>query len=368
LITQLMQTKEFEYNLPTELIAQTPIEPRDASRLLVIDRNSRSVTDRVFTDIIDYFTPGDLLILNNTKVIPARLSAMRAGGGKAEIFLLKDLGDGRWEALVNPGSKIPVDSCLTLGKRASAGISITERKSASAEKNMPAGDHITVTVVDKTAAGGRIVRFSSPEQAETALRELGQVPLPPYIKQPITNASRYQTVYASIEGSVAAPTAALHFTPELLDRLKAKGVTIGYTTLHMGLGSFRPIKEELLAAHQMPAEYLFIPKDIAGMVNQAKAAGRRVVACGTDVVRTLESAAQGSGKIKAYQGNTGLFITPGYSFKVVDMVITNLHLPRSSHLVLVSAFAGRELIFHAYAYAVEKKFRFYTFGDATLIL
>lgn len=345
-----MQTKEFEYYLPGELIAQTPIEPRDASRLLVIDRRARSVTGRVFSEIIDYFEAGDLLILNNTKVIPARIAARRQGGGKAELFLLKDLGDGRWEALVNPGKKIPVNSILTLGE--------------TGEKS----DQITAEVIGKTVEGGRIVRFSSSEQAQAALKNLGQVPLPPYIKKPITDGSRYQTVYASIEGSVAAPTAALHFTPGLLARLKSKGIFIGYTTLHMGLGSFRPIKEELLEAHRMPVEQLCIPEDVAHMVNQAKQEGRRVVACGTDVVRTLESAAVSHGLIAPFQGTTGLFITPGYRFKVVDTVITNLHLPRSSHLVLVSAFAGRDLIFEAYGYAVKNKFKFYTFGDATLIL
>lgn len=339
-----MQTKEFEYHLPEELIAQTPIEPRDASRLLVIDRNTRSVSERLFSDIIDYFKAGDVLILNNTKVIPARLVTKRTGGGKTEVFLLRNLGDGRWEALVNPGNRTPVNSILRLG------------------------DNTTINVAAKTTEGGRIVQFSSPEQAEAALRGFGQVPLPPYIKKPISDPSRYQTVFASIEGSVAAPTAALHFTPELLDNLRAKGVQIGYTTLHMGLGSFRPIKAELLAAHRMPDEYLHIPEDVADMVNQAKHAGRRVAACGTDVVRTLESAAVGNGRIKAFQGTTGLFITPGYQFKVADIVITNLHLPRSSHLVLVSAFAGRNLIFQAYSFAVEREFRFYTFGDATLLL
>lgn len=339
-----MWTKEFEYHLPEELIAQSPIEPRDSSKLLVIERGTRSITERVFTDIVDYFRAGDLLVLNNTKVIPARLPAKRAGGGKAEVFLLKDLGAGLWEALVKPGNKIPVNSILTLG------------------------DDIALEVVDKTPEGGRIVRFPSPEQAAIALRHRGKVPLPPYIKKPLADASRYQTVYADIEGSVAAPTAALHFTRELLDNLKAKGVMIGYTTLHMGLGSFRPIKEDLLEAHRMPVERVHIPEDVAAMVNQAKQEGRRVVACGTDVVRTLESAAQCDGRIKAFEGVTDLFITPGYQFKVADMVITNLHLPRSSHLVLVSAFAGRDLILRAYAYAIERKFRFYTFGDATLML
>ncbi|HSV30413.1 MAG TPA: tRNA preQ1(34) S-adenosylmethionine ribosyltransferase-isomerase QueA [Atribacteraceae bacterium] len=339
-----MYTREFDYHLPEELIAQTPIEPRDSSRLLVINRLNRSVSEHRFTDIIDYFQAGDVLVLNNTKVIAARLPARRAGGGKAEVFLLRDLGEARWEALVKPGNRIPVNSKLTLGR------------------------NLTVTVTAKTTEGGRIIQFRSDGEVEAALREVGQVPLPPYIKKPISDPARYQTVYASAAGSVAAPTAALHFTAELLDTLQEKGVTIGYTTLHMGLGSFRPIREELLEAHRMPVEYLQVPGEVAEMVNRAKKDGRTVVACGTDVVRTLESAARDNGKIASFQGTTDLFITPGYRFRVVDRFITNLHLPRSSHLVLVSAFAGRELIFEAYAYAVDKKFRFYTFGDATLML
>jgi S-adenosylmethionine:tRNA ribosyltransferase-isomerase len=338
-----MRTREFEYHLPDELIAQVPVEPRDASKLLVINRSCCTIAEDRFTDLANHFRAGDLLILNNTKVIPARLLAKRVGGGRAELFLLKSLGDGRWEALVNPGKKIPVHSILTLTKE------------------------ITVRVVDRTAEGGRVVQFSSAEEAETVLKSLGQVPLPPYIKRPIEDVSRYQTIYASEEGSVAAPTAALHFTSELLNRLKAKGVSIGYITLHMGLGSFRPIKEDVLSAYRMPVEHFYIPDDVASMVNLAKQGGRRIVACGTDVVRALETVAQSDGRIKSFQGTTGLFITPGYQFKIVEMLITNLHLPRSSHLVLVAAFAGRELIFKAYTYAIAKKFRFYTFGDATLI-
>ena len=339
-----MLTKEFEYHLPEELIAQTPIEPRDSSRLLVIDRSNSKVSGRKFSDVKDYFHSGDVLILNNTKVIAARLPAKRLGGGKAEVFLLKDLGNNTWESLVKPGNKIPVGSSLVIG------------------------DQITVKVLSLTNDGGRIIKFNHSDDVKSALNGIGQVPLPPYIKTPISDPSRYQTVYASIEGSVAAPTAALHFTSALLDTLKETGVLIGYTTLHMGLGSFRPIKAENLESHIMPEEFLHVPQNVVDMVNSAKREGRRVVACGTDVVRTLESAAVEVGIIRAYNGTTGLFITPGYQFKIVDMFITNLHLPRSSHLVLVSAFAGIDLIRQAYTYAVDKKFRFYTFGDATLIL
>lgn len=339
-----MLTKEFEYHLPEELIAQTPVEPRDSSRLLVIDREHASVSDRKFSDIKDYFRHGDVLILNNTKVIAARLPAKRQGGGRAEIFLLKDLGDNIWEALVKPGNKIAVGSSLTIG------------------------DRLTVKVVSQANDGGRIIEFNNADEIKIALEDIGQVPLPPYIKEPISDPSRYQTIYASVEGSVAAPTAALHFTPELLDALTEIGVLIGFTTLHMGLGSFRPIKAENLESHIMPEEFLHVPQDVVDMVNSAKRDDRRVVACGTDVVRTLETAAVEHGRIETFQGKTELFITPGYQFKIVDMFITNLHLPRSSHLVLVSTFAGIELIRKAYDYAVEKKFRFYTFGDATLML
>lgn len=340
----MLKTRDFEYHLPESSIAQTPIEPRDSSKLLVIDRSKREVSEQKFTDIVGYFEEGDLLVLNNTKVIAARLPALRPRGGKAEIFLLRNLGDNLWETLVKPGSRIPVQSKLTLG------------------------DGSKVDVVDRTEDGGRLIQFASREQVEDVMRDYGQVPLPPYIKEPITDVSRYQTIYASIEGSVAAPTAALHFTQTLLDAIKSKGVQIAYTTLHMGLGSFRPIKEEDLSSHVMPVEHVLVTEDVAEKVNLTKKAGKRVIACGTDVVRTLESAAAGEGRVRAFDGKTKLFITPGYTFKVVDRIITNLHLPRSSHLVLVSTFADRELIRQAYQFAVEKNFRFYTFGDATFMI
>lgn len=338
-----MLTKTFEYHLPEELIAQTPVEPRDSSRLMVIDRNNRSVIERRFSDIIEFFSPGDVLVLNNTRVIAARLPARRPGGGKAEVFLLKYLGNAQWEALVKPGAKIPAGAVLSLQ------------------------NGVTIQILATTPDGGRIVAFSSPEAVRSALDEVGQVPLPPYIKQSLADPSRYQTVYASEEGSVAAPTAALHFTPQLLDSMRAKGVTIVFTTLHMGLGSFRPIKAESLEMHKMPVEIIQINQEAADIINQAKKSGRQVIACGTDVVRTLESAAAPNGLVMPFAGTTNLFITPGYRFKVIDRFITNLHLPRSSHLVLVSAFAGIDLIREAYAFAIERKFRFYSFGDATFM-
>lgn len=339
-----MLTKEFDYHLPESLIAQVPVEPRDSSRLLIVDRKNKKVSDKLFSDVTEFFKSGDVLILNNTKVIPARIPAFRKRGGKSEIFLLKNLGNNAWEALVKPGSKIPVGSSLSISEK------------------------IKVDVLSNTDSGGRIIKFSSSDDLATVLNQFGQVPLPPYIKTPIIDSNRYQTIYASEEGSVAAPTAALHFTDELLNKIKSVGVQIGFTTLHMGLGSFRPIQAEDLDEHIMPEEFLHVPKEVVELVNTAKKENRRVVAVGTDVVRTLESAAVDFSRIEEFNGTTNLFITPGYKFKIVDMFITNLHLPRSSHLVLVSAFAGIELIREAYKYAVDKNFRFYTFGDATLMI
>ncbi|HAK00077.1 MAG TPA: tRNA preQ1(34) S-adenosylmethionine ribosyltransferase-isomerase QueA [Bacteroidales bacterium] len=338
-----MLTKEFEYHLPEELIAQTPIEPRDASRLMVINRNSGLVEEKRFSDIVGYFQTGDVLVLNNTKVIAARLPAKRFGGGKAEVFLLKDRGNGKWETLVKPGNKIPIGTELKLA------------------------NGIVLKILETTPDGGRIVDFGSKDAVRAALDEVGKVPLPPYIKESLADASRYQTVYASKEGSVAAPTAALHFTQELLEAISQKGVKIVFTTLHMGLGSFRPIKAESLDAHTMPVEFVQVSQEVADVVNNAKRNGCNVFACGTDVVRTLESAATNDGILHPFCASTNLFITPGYKFKIIDRFITNLHLPRSSHLVLVSAFAGVDLIREAYTFAVDRRFRFYSFGDATFM-
>lgn len=338
-----MKTREFEYSLPKELIAQYPIEPRDSSRLLVLKRKEEKVTDDIFKNVINYLNPGDVLVLNDTKVIPARFFARKVSGGKAEIFLLKNLGNGHWEALVRPGAKLLPGAEVIVG------------------------EDIPVKILERTVNGGRIIQFPSAQIGELALRKFGRVPLPPYIKKPISDPDRYQTVYAKREGSVAAPTAALHFTEELLRRIEDKGVAIAYITLHMGLGSFRPIKEELLQNHSIPAEYYQVPEAAAKKVNDAKKKGNQIIACGTDVVRALESAAK-NGMLKPEEGTTNLFITPGYKFRVVDILITNLHLPRSSHLVLVSAFAGRDFVLRAYQYAINNKFRFYTFGDATIVI
>ncbi|MCL0033621.1 tRNA preQ1(34) S-adenosylmethionine ribosyltransferase-isomerase QueA [Thermodesulfovibrionales bacterium] len=338
-----VKTKEFEYLLPERLIAQCPIEPRDSSKLLILNRGEDTVKEDIFRGVIDYLSLGDVLVLNDTKVIPARLAAEKISGGKVEVFLLRHIGDSRWEALVKPGSRIPEGTEVIIG------------------------GEIPIKVLGRTANGSRIIEFSSPEMAGLAIKRFGQTPLPPYIKRPLPDPRRYQTVYAKHEGSVAAPTAALHFTPELLRQIEDKGIEIVYITLHMGLWSFRPIKEEDIDDHLMPAEYYEVPEVVAQKVNNATENKRRVVACGTDVVRALESAAD-NGRLKARRGTTTLFITPDYKFRIVDMLITNLHLPCSTHLVLVSAFAGRDFIFKAYQHAINNGFRFYTFGDATLII
>lgn len=319
------------------------MEPRDSSRLLIIDRKTGNISEGIFREVINYLNFGDVLVLNDTRVIPARLRGNLPTGGKVELFLLKYQEDGVWEALVKPGKKLQPGSQIIFGE-------------------------YRVEVQDKTAYGGRIVRFPS-EEALRKIQELyGMMPLPPYIKTPLKEPERYQTVFSLRDGSTAAPTAALHFTPELLQKIKEKGIDIVHITLHMGLTSFRPIREEILEEHKLEKEYYHLPEEVADIINKAKERGSRIIACGTDAVRTLETAGGVDGKVKAGEGNTELFILPGYKFKVVDVMITNLHLPRSSHLVLVSTFASKELIFKAYQYAIEKGFRFYSFGDATLVL
>lgn len=335
-----LKTELFNYHLPPELIAQQPVEPRDSSRLLVMDRGRRVVGETVFGNVSDWLAAGDVLVINDTKVIRARLTGRKPTGGKVEIFLLHSLGGARWEALLKP---YPSGKVVLLG------------------------DGLKVHVEDKRNQGTFVVRFPTPESVTEAMEKWGETPLPPYIKEPLTNPERYQTVLAREQGSTAAPTAALHFTPELLQAVKAKGVQVVNFTLHMGVGSFRPIKTEYVAEHDLSAEYYSMPLETVNAVWQAKQRGNRIVACGTDAVRALESSAL-SGEIRPAFGWTNLFITPGYKFKVVDRIITNLHLPRSSHLVLISAFASRELVLQAYAYAVREKFRFLSFGDATLII
>ncbi|MBT9160514.1 MAG: S-adenosylmethionine:tRNA ribosyltransferase-isomerase [Dehalococcoidia bacterium] len=339
-----LKTEDFDYHLPQELIAQTPLEPRDSSRLLILDRGMKTVSSGIFRQIINYLEPGDVLVMNDTRVIMARLHGSKPTGGKAEVFLLRDLGEGRWEALVRPGGRLAPGSEIVLG------------------------DGMKVKVFERTAEGTRIVCFPSSGAAIIAMGKWGEVPLPPYIKEPLADPERYQTVLAQDWGSTAAPTATLHFTTELLQRVEEKGIKLALFTLHMGIASFRSIRTEFIEEHRLAPEFHRVPPELAETVNRAKAEGKKIIACGTDAVRALESVADESGRIRPGCNWTSLFITPGYRFKVVDRLITNLHLPRSSHLVLVSAFAGKDFVLRAYEHAIQDKFRFLSFGDATLIV
>lgn len=345
-----MLTAAFDYVLPPELIAQTPIEPRDASRLLVLDRSQRALAHRTFRDISDYLKSGDLLVVNETRVIPARLHAVKLpSGGKVELLLLAKRDRLCWEALVK-GRKVAVGQRLALAGRDEAPVS-----------------PVVGRVEAITEAGGRLIRFDEP--VEPHLQGLGSVPLPPYIHTPLADAERYQTIYAREEGSVAAPTAGLHFTPELRARLDALGVDWATVLLHIGLDTFRPVTEEQVEQHHIHTEYCRLSAQTAACINRAVNEGRRVVAVGTTSVRVLETAAQGLERgVQPFDGPTRLFIYPGYHFRVVDAIVTNFHLPRSSLLMLVSAFAGLERIQQAYAEATRLRYRFYSFGDSMLIL
>ena len=339
-----MKLSDFMYDLPEERIAQTPVEPRDHSRLMVLNRRDHSIAHRHFYDVIDYLNPGDVLVINETRVIPARLIGERAGGGACEILLLKQLAPKRWEAIVRPGKKLRAGAQVRFG-----------------------GGKLVATIAEVKDDGGRIVNFTCEGTMEAALDELGQMPLPPYIHEKLQDQQRYQTVYAKYDGSAAAPTAGLHFTPELLDRIREKGVEIVPVLLHVGLGTFRPVKVENVEEHQMHSEYFEVSEEAALRINAARDRGGRVVAVGTTCVRTLESAAE-NGRLMAKRGNTQIFIRPGYSYQMVDALITNFHLPGSTLVMLVSAFYDREHILEAYRVAVEEKYRFFSFGDATLIL
>ena len=336
--------KDFYYDLPEELIAQTPATPRDSSRLLVYDRQTDEVSHRIFRDVIDYLKEGDVLVVNNTKVLPARLFAHTQNGGAVEVLLLKRLDIKKWEVLVKPGKK------CTKGKR----LEISEE--------------LSLTVEDITESGERIVSFEYDGVFEEILEKLGTMPLPPYIKAKLEDKNRYQTVYAKYDGSAAAPTAGLHFTPELLEKIKAKGVEIAEVLLHVGLGTFRPVKEEIITDHKMHSEYFEVSAEAAEIINRAKREGRRIIAVGTTSVRTLESAADENGYIEPQKGNTQIFIYPPYKFKCVDALITNFHLPESTLIMLVAAMTGREKILELYKTAVEDKYRFFSFGDAMMIV
>jgi S-adenosylmethionine:tRNA ribosyltransferase-isomerase len=334
---------DYDYHLPPELIAQHPVDPRDSARLLVLDRKAHTLGHDTFFHLDGYLQAGDLLIVNNTKVIAARLFGKLAGGGKGEVFLLRPL-DGdllTWEALVRPGRKLQPTTKLAL------------------EDN-------EIEILERTAFGGRLVRFRFFDWE--MLDKTGEIPLPPYIKSPLRQASDYQTIFAQQRGAVAAPTAGLHFTPEVIARIKTKGVSLAEITLHAGLGTFRPIRAEEIEDHQMHEEAYSIPPETAEAIREAKGRGGRVVACGTTVVRALESAAAGSGAVNPTTGMTDLFIRPGFSWQVCDVILTNFHLPKSTLLLLVSAFASRDFILQAYSVAVEERYRFFSFGDAMLIL
>jgi len=340
-----LRVSDFDYELPASLIAQEPLPERDQSRLLVLHRQSGTMEHRVFRDLVDYLRAGDALVVNETRVLPARLFGERAGGGRVEVLLLRPVAEGTWECLVRPGKKVPPGSALTFGN-----------------------GMMTAQVREKTAAGGRLLSFTCPGRFQECLEVLGQTPLPPYIRQPLGDPSRYQTVYAREPGSAAAPTAGLHFTPSLLAAAGERGVAVAKVLLHVGLDTFRPVRVEEVEDHRIHREYYAVGEAAAATVNRVRRAGGRVVAVGTTVVRCLESAADESGLVAAGQGDTGLFIYPGYRFRVVDALVTNFHLPRSSLLMLVSALAGRDLVLAAYREAVARRYRFFSFGDAMLIV
>lgn len=342
-----MQVDQFDYHLPPEAIAQTPIEPRDASRLLVLDRGRARVSHWSFRDLPQLLTPGDLLVMNDSRVIPARLFARRGdlGGARIEVMLLHQVGPDTWEVLVRPGRRVPVGTRLLFGE-----------------------GEMAADVLGATDFGGRTVAFSYEGDWHSMLARLGHTPLPPYIHEPLADPERYQTVYARQAGSVAAPTAGLHFTRALLERLNATGIGVAYITLHVGLGTFRPVTAASVEDHVMHAEFYTLPMETAAAISKTRADGRRVVAVGTTAVRTLESATDAEGRITAGSGWTNIFIYPGYHFRAVDALVTNFHLPRSTLLMLVAAFADRESILAAYREALEAGYRFFSFGDAMLIL
>ena len=341
---ETLKKSDFYYDLPEELIAQTPAEPRDSSRLLVYHRDTRQLEHKIFRDVIDYLKAGDVLVVNRTRVLPARVYAHTEHGGAVEVLLLKRLDLTRWEVLVRPGRKC----------RPGAHLIVNEE--------------LSLRVLSVTDSGERIVEFMYDGTFEDILSRVGTMPLPPYIHEKLTDPERYQTVYSKENGSAAAPTAGLHFTPELLERIRAKGVEIAEVLLHVGLGTFRPVKEENVLDHKMHSEYFEISAEAAEIVNRAKKEGRRVICVGTTSVRTVETVADEHGFLRPCKGNTEIFIYPPYKFKCVDALITNFHLPESTLLMLVSALCSREEIMRVYRTAVEERYRFFSFGDAMLIL
>lgn len=338
--------KDFYFDLPPELIAQDPLEDRSSSRLLVLEKETGVIAHKVFTDILDYLQEGDCLVLNNTKVIPARLMGTKAETGAAiEVLLLRRWENDIWETLVKPGKKARQGAVISFGD----GL-------------------MTGRVIDMVDEGNRLIQFQYDGIFEEVLDRLGEMPLPPYITHKLADKNRYQTVYARYGGSAAAPTAGLHFTGGLLEQVERKGVRIAYVTLHVGLGTFRPVKEENLLNHHMHSEFYQVTQEAADVINGTKQAGGRVICVGTTSCRTIESAASADGRVAAGSGDTEIFIYPGYHFRVLDGLITNFHLPESTLIMLVSAFAGRENILNAYHAAVQERYRFFSFGDAMLII
>ena len=339
-----MKLSDFMYDLPEERIAQTPVEPRDHSRLMILHRDTHEIEHKHFYDVIDYLNPGDVLVVNETRVIPARLYGERPSGGACEVLLLKQVAPKKWETLVRPGKKLKPGAEVIFG-----------------------GGMLRCKILETTDVGGRIVEFECEGTFEAALDALGEMPLPPYIHERLENKDRYQTVYAKQEGSAAAPTAGLHFTPELMQRIRDKGIDIVPVLLHVGLGTFRPVKVDNIDDHEMHTEYFEVSEDAANRINAARERGGRVISVGTTSVRTLESAAR-DGKLLPLRGDTNIFIKPGYQYQMVDSLITNFHLPGSTLLMLVSALYDREHILEAYEQAVKDEYRFFSFGDAMMIL
>ena len=341
----MLKTHDFYYDLPEELIAQTPLARRDTSRLMTLDRKTGQVEHKHFYDIVDMLRPGDCLVLNNSRVLPARLLGHRVPTmGAVEVLLLKDKGDGIWECLTKPGRKTQPGTELSFGD-----------------------ESLTATVVDALDTGNKLVKFHYEGIFLEVLERLGKMPLPPYIKEELEDGERYQTVYSKINGSAAAPTAGLHFTQELLEKIEAKGVKLAYVTLHVGLGTFRPVKADEISEHHMHSEFCMMSQETANIINETKAKGGRVICVGTTSCRTLESLAGEDGRFEERSAWTEIFIYPGYRFKAMDALITNFHLPESTLVMLVSAFAGREAVLNAYHEAVRQKYRFFSFGDAMFI-
>ncbi|MFB2010221.1 tRNA preQ1(34) S-adenosylmethionine ribosyltransferase-isomerase QueA [Flintibacter sp. P01028] len=340
-----MKTSDFNFELPEELIAQTPLERRDSSRLLTLDKNTGAVGHHHFYDLPDFLRPGDCLVLNDSRVLPARLIGHRPTGGTCEVLLLVDRGEGCWECLVRPGKKLRTGAQIIFGQ-----------------------GQLTATIERELEDGKRLVQFHYQGIFLEILEELGKMPLPPYIKAELENQERYQTVYSKVVGSAAAPTAGLHFTPELLDNIQEMGVKVCYVTLHVGLGTFRPVKAEDIRDHEMHSEFCMISQETADIINETKRNGGRVICVGTTSCRTIESFAAEDGTMTQRSGWTNIFIYPGYRFKVLDALVTNFHLPQSTLIMLVSALAGHEHVLNAYQEAVKEKYRFFSFGDAMLIL